>query len=184
MFERFTDSARGCVARAQEEARGLGHDYIGTEHVLAALACEERGVGGQVLHTLGLTADEIRTDIAAIIGVGTSPKLDPDALASLGIDLDEVRRRVEETFGPGALDRALGGQPQSSGHVPFTPRAKKGLELALKEAVRRGDNCIGSEHLLIGAARVEGGVAARILGQHGLTCDRISSAVDEARRAA
>jgi ATP-dependent Clp protease ATP-binding subunit ClpA len=179
MFERFTDSARACVARAQDEASGLGHEYIGTEHILAALAADERGVGGQVLRDLGLTPDTIRSDIRSIVGSST---LDPDALASIGIDLDEVRKRVEETFGPGALDRASGRH--GHGHAPFTPRSKKSLELALKEAVGRGDDFIGSEHLLIGVARVDDGVACRILGDHGLTREGIARAVDDARRAA
>lgn len=179
MFERFTDSARACVARAQDEARELGHEYIGTEHLLAALATDERGVGGQVLRDSGLTADTIRADIRTIVGGST---LDRDALASIGIDLDEVRKRVEETFGPGALDRASGRQLR--GHVPFTPRSKKSLELALKEAVGRGDDFIGSEHLLLGVSRVDGGVACRILSEHGFTREGLVRAVDDARRAA
>jgi len=178
MFERFTDSARASIARAQDEARGLGHEYIGTEHILAALAADERGVGGQVLRDCGLTADAIRSDIRNIVGGST---LDRDALASIGIDLDEVRRRVEETFGPGALDRASGRS--GPGHVPFTPRSKKSLELALKEAVGRGDDFIGSEHLLLGVARVDGGVACRILSEHGFTHQGLERAVDEIGRA-
>jgi ATP-dependent Clp protease ATP-binding subunit ClpA len=177
MFERFTDSARDCVVGAQEEARGLGHRYIGTEHLLAALAREERGLGGRVVRDLGLTPEAIRDDILQIVGPG---ELDRDALATIGIDLDEVRRRVEETFGPGALDRGC----DPSGRVPFTPRSKKALELSLREAVHRGDKFIASEHMLLGIARVDDGVGARILSQHGLTRQRIETAVDEARRAA
>ena len=181
MFERFTDSARGCVAGAQEEARDLGHRHIGTEHRLAALSRDERGIGGRVVRDFGLTSEGIRHDIIEIVGPG---ELDGDALASIGIDLDEVRRRVDETFGPGALDRALGGRKDDLGHLPFTPRSKKALELSLREAVHRGDNFIGSEHVLLGIARVDDGVGARILGDHGLSRDRIATAVDKARRAA
>jgi ATP-dependent Clp protease ATP-binding subunit ClpA len=176
MFERFTDSARECVAGAQDAARGLGHRYIGTEHLLMALTREERGLGGQVARKLGLTADEVRDDILQIVGPG---ELDRDALATIGIDLDEVRRRVEETFGPGALDSC-----DASGRVPFTPRSKKVLELSLREATHRGDKFIGSEHVLLGIAREKSGVGARILSEHGLTHERIESAVNQARRAA
>jgi ATP-dependent Clp protease ATP-binding subunit ClpA len=176
MFERFTDSARDCVTSAQEEARGLGHRYIGTEHLLAALTRDERGLGGRVVRDLGLTPDGVRHDILEIIGPG---ELDRDALATIGIDLDEVRRRAEETFGPGALDRC-----DPSGHVPLTPRSKKALELSLREAVQLGDKFIGSEHLLLGLARMDGGVAAQILSEHGITRERVETAVNEARRAA
>jgi ATP-dependent Clp protease ATP-binding subunit ClpA len=182
MFERFTDSARECVVRAQEEARGLGHHYIGTEHLLAALSREQRGLGGRVVRELGLTPEEIHEDIIEIVGPGD---LDRDALASIGIDLDEVRRRVEEAFGPGALDRRRGRRcDDGSGRVPFTRRSKKALELSLREAAQLGDNFIGSEHMLLGIARVDDGVAARILSVHGLTRDRIETAVEAARRAA
>ncbi|HKR98131.1 MAG TPA: Clp protease N-terminal domain-containing protein [Candidatus Dormibacteraeota bacterium] len=176
MFERFTDSARDCVTGAQDEARGLGHRYIGTEHLLAALTRDERGLGGRVARDLGLTHDDVREDIRQIIGPGD---LDADALATIGIDLDEVRRRVEETFGPGALDRC-----DPSGHIPFTPRSKKALELSLREAVQLGDKFIGSEHVLLGIARVDDGVGARILSEHGITRKRVEYAVNEARRAA
>ena len=176
MFERFTDSARDCVAGAQEEARGLGHRYIGTEHLLAALTRDERGLGGRVARDLGLTPDDVREDILQIIGPGD---LDADALATIGIDLNEVRRRVEETFGPGALDRC-----DSSGRIPFTPRSKKALELSLREAIHLGDKFIGSEHVLLGIARVDDGVGARILSHHGITRERVETAVNEARRAA
>jgi ATP-dependent Clp protease ATP-binding subunit ClpA len=176
MFERFTDPARECVAGAEDEARRLGHRYIGTEHLLAALIRDERGLGGRVARDLGLTAEEVRDEILRIVGPG---ELDRDALATIGIDLDEVRRRVEETFGPGALERC-----DPSGRMPFTARSKKALELSLREAVQLGDKFIGSEHLLLGVARVDDGVAARILREHGLTRERIETAVNKARRAA
>jgi ATP-dependent Clp protease ATP-binding subunit ClpA len=176
MFERFTDSARDCVTAAQEEARGLGHRYIGTEHLLAALTREQRGLGGRVARDLGLTPEDVREDILQMVGPG---ELDRDALAAIGIDLDEVRRRAEETFGPGALDRC-----DPSGRVPFTKRSKKALELSLREALNLGDKFIGTEHVLLGIARVEDGVGARILSDHGLTRERIESAVNAARRAA
>jgi ATP-dependent Clp protease ATP-binding subunit ClpA len=175
MFERFTDSARECVAQAQEEARKLGHGYIGTEHLLVAVAAEKQGLGGHVLRRHGVTPEGVRDDIVRIIGRGGP---DPDALATIGIDLEAVRARVEETFGAGALDPGRGGR------IPFTPRSKKALELALRTAVHFGDNFIASEHLLLGLARTEGGVAARILTERELTLTRLEEAVEEARRAA
>jgi ATP-dependent Clp protease ATP-binding subunit ClpA len=177
MFERFTSSARECVVIAQDEARQLGHSWIGTEHLLIALVREPQGLGGRFLRQLGLTPDDLRSEVLRIIGPGA---LDRDALAAIGIDLDEVRRRAEEAFGPGALDmgRRCGGQ------VPFTPRSKKALETARKTAVRLGDNFIASEHLLLGIVQVEDGVGAQVLAGRGLTHDRLEAAVEEARRAA
>jgi ATP-dependent Clp protease ATP-binding subunit ClpA len=175
MFERFTDSARDCVTRAQREALGLSHGYIGTEHLLIALADDAHGVAGHVLRELGATPESLRADIVRIVGRGGP---DPDALATIGIDLDQVRARVEEAFGPGALEGGRGG------HIPFTPRSKKSLELALREARARGDDFIGSEHLLLGIARVEEGVGARLLAERGCNRERVAAAVDRARRAA
>ena len=179
-FARFTPSARDCLARAQEEAHALGHNYLGTEHILIALATEQPGPGGLALRSLGVSPDELRDDVRRIIGTGG---IDSDALASIGIDLDEVRRRVEESFGPGALDL-----PPSScrepGRIPFTPRSKKSLHLALSEAQARGDNCVGSEHLLLGIARVEESVGAQMLADRGYDRERVAAAVDRVRRAA
>jgi ATP-dependent Clp protease ATP-binding subunit ClpA len=175
MFERFTDSARDCVTRAQEEARGLSHGYIGTEHLLIALADDPHGVAGHVLRELGATADTVRADVVRIVGRGGP---DPDALATIGIDLDQVRARVEEAFGPGALERGR------AGHVPFTPRSKKALELALRTAAHLGDNFIAPEHVLLGVARTDGGLAVRILNERGITRERLQAAVEQARRAA
>jgi ATP-dependent Clp protease ATP-binding subunit ClpA len=175
MFERFTDSARECVTTAQEEARKLGHGYIGTEHLLIALAADTQHLGGHILRQLDVTPESVRGDVLRIVGRGGP---DPDALATIGIDLDAVRARVEETFGPGALERGR------AGCIPFTPRSKKALELSLRTAVHLGDDFIASEHLLLGLARTDDGMAARILDERGLTRDRLEAAVDEARHAA
>lgn len=175
MFERFTDAARECVTQAQEEARKLGHDYIGTEHLLVAVCADKQGLGGHVLRRHGVTAEALREDIVRIVG-RAGP--DAEALATIGIDLEEVRARVEETFGPGALD------PGRGGHIPFTPRSKKALELTLRTAVHLGDKFIATEHLLLGLARTDDGVAARILAERGLTLARLEEAVAQARRAA
>ena len=122
MFERFTDRARRVVVLAQEEARMLNHNYIGTEHILLGLIHEGEGVAAK-------------------------------ALESLSISLDGVREQVQEIIGQ--------GQQAPSGHIPFTPRAKKVLELSLREALQLGHNYIGTEHILLGLIREGEGVAAQ-----------------------
>jgi hypothetical protein len=124
MFERFTDRARRVVVLAQEEARLLNHNYIGTEHILLGLAHEGEGVAAR-------------------------------ALTELGISLEAVRAQVEEIIGR--------GQQAPTGHIPFTPRAKKVLELSLREALELGHNYIGTEHILLGLIREGEGVAAQVL---------------------
>ncbi|MGO9778818.1 MAG: Clp protease N-terminal domain-containing protein, partial [Streptosporangiaceae bacterium] len=134
MFERFTDRARRAVVLAQEEARLLNHNSIGTEHILLGLIREGGGVAAR-------------------------------ALESLGISLEAVRRQVEEIVGP--------GQQAPSGHIPFTPRAKKVLELSLREALQLGHNYIGTEHILLGLIREGDGVAAQVLVKLGADPTRI-----------
>ncbi len=138
MFERFTDRARRVVVLAQEEARLLNHNYIGTEHILLGLIHEGEGVAAK-------------------------------ALESLGISLDAVRGQVEETIGHG------GSTP--SGHIPFTPRAKKVLELSLREALQLGHNYIGTEHILLGLIREGEGVAAQVLVKLGADLARVRQQV-------
>jgi ATP-dependent Clp protease ATP-binding subunit ClpA len=146
MFERFTKGAREAVERAQDEARAIGSPKIDTGEMLLGVAGGE-GVGARVLADHGAGYEALRARVA---GGG----LDGDALAAIGIDLEEIRRRAEENFGPGALER--GRRPRGS-HVPFSDRGKKALELALREAIGRGDKAIGDEHVLLGLLR-EGGV--------------------------
>ncbi|HZT91476.1 MAG TPA: ATP-dependent Clp protease ATP-binding subunit [Gaiellaceae bacterium] len=124
MFERFTERARQVVVLAQDEARALKHNYIGTEHILLGLLREEEGLAARVLESLDITVEEVRAQVARIVGQG-----------------DEV----------------------TTGQIPFTPRAKKVLELALREALSLGHNYIGTEHILLGLVRENEGVAARIL---------------------
>src|SRR5438445_1330433 len=124
MFERFTERARQVVVLAQDEARALKHNYIGTEHLLLGLLREEEGLAARVLESLDITVEEVRAQVARIVGQG-----------------DEV----------------------TTGQIPFTPRAKKVLELALREALSLGHNYIGTEHILLGLVRENEGVAARIL---------------------
>ncbi len=138
MFERFTDRARRVVVLAQEEARLLNHNYIGTEHILLGLIHEGEGVAAK-------------------------------ALESLGISLEAVREQVEEFIGQG------GSSP--SGHIPFTPRAKKVLELSLREALQLGHNYIGTEHILLGLIREGEGVAAQVLVKLGADLSRVRQQV-------
>ena len=138
MFERFTERARQVVVLAQEEARGLKHDYIGTEHILLGLAREPEGLASVVLANLGARLEEIRIAVTRIVG---------------------------------------SGEKVTSGQIPFTPRAKKVLELALREALSLGHNYIGTEHILLGLVRENEGVAARILLDMDIDAERVRSEV-------
>src|SRR6266699_3185377 len=136
MFERFTDRARRVVVLAQEEARMLNHNYIGTEHILLGLIHEGEGVAAK-------------------------------ALESLNISLEAVRQQVEEIIGQ--------GQAAPTGHIPFTPRAKKVLELSLREALQLGHNYIGTEHILLGLIRE--GEGAQVLQKLGADLNRVRQQV-------
>jgi len=138
MFERFTDRARRVVVLAQEEARMLDHDYIGTEHLLLGLIHEGDGVAAK-------------------------------ALRALDVDLDTLRREVEALVGR--------GQQAQRGHIPFTPQAKKTLELALRESVHLGHDYIGTEHLLLGLVREGEGPAAQVLEQRGIELNAVRQEV-------
>ena len=199
MLERFTKNARAVVVQAREEAVRLGHRYIGTEHLLLALLKPEGGTAYTVLSGAGLDRDRVRTEVRrmvgggeAVLGVAALGDEDAEALQAIGIDLPAVRAKIEEVFGPGALDfpgvparRGLlhrrGKQP---GRVPFTARAKKVLELAVREAVRRGQRYIGTEHLLLGLLREGHGLASVLITEAGLSLDdlraRTLAALDEA----
>jgi ATP-dependent Clp protease ATP-binding subunit ClpC len=138
MLERFTDRARRVVVLAQEEARSLDHNYIGTEHLLLGLIHEGEGVGAR-------------------------------ALESLEVSLAAVRQQVEEIIGR--------GQQEPPGHIPFTPRAKKVLELSLRESQQLGHNYIGTEHILLGLLREGDGVAAQVLVRLGTDLDQVRQRV-------
>ena len=201
MFERFTERARNVVVHAQGEARGLGHAYIGTEHLLLGLLRESSGVAGRALDRLGIERDAVRSDVVRLVGEGPPIRLgeqDAEALRSIGIDLEEVRRRLEEAFGTGALERrdrvrrgwkrrrrceTVPSHIPFTGHIPFTPRAKKVLELSLREARQLGHGYIGTEHILLGLVREREGMAARILAQRGASDQRVRMVViDELAR--
>jgi ATP-dependent Clp protease ATP-binding subunit ClpC len=138
LFERFTERARQVVVLAQEEARTLKHNYIGTEHILLGLLREEEGLAARVLESLDITTERVRSQVVRIVGSG-----------------EEV----------------------TSGQIPFTPRAKKVLELALREALSLGHNYIGTEHILLGLVRENEGVAARILLDFDADSDKIRNEV-------
>src|SRR5438067_1024325 len=139
MFERFTDRARNAVVLAQEEARRLDHNYIGTEHVLLGLLREPESIAARALERLGVGLGATRTAVEEIIGRGSGPR--------------------------------------AEGHIPFTPRAKKVLELSLREALGLGHNYIGTEHILLGLVREGGGVAAQILMGRAGNLERVREAV-------
>ena len=138
MFERFTERARQVVVLAQDEARALKHNYIGTEHILLGLLREEEGLAARVLDSLDITVEDVRANVARIVGQG-----------------EEV----------------------TTGQIPFTPRAKKVLELALREALSLGHNYIGTEHILLGLVRENEGVAARILADFDADSEKIRNEI-------
>lgn len=165
MFERFSDEARSVVRLAQEEARRLRHPFIGTEHLLLAMLDEGHGPAAQSLLDAGLRTTELRERVARLTGPD-GDGLDSEALATLGIDLDRVREVTEASFGPGALGPK--GPCRNKGHIPFSRRAKKTLELSLREALRLQHKYIGSGHLLLGLLREGDGLAARLLVDAGV----------------
>ncbi len=182
MFDRLSDSARQVVARAEREARALGHGYVGTEHLLLGLLLEHDSPPANVLRNAGITHEQVRDAVESLIGRGTAVPDDAAALRSIGIDLEVVRATVEAAFGPGALEplttptrrlqrvrRRCGyGAPRAGDHIPLTPRTKKVLELALRESLSLRQAHIGSEHILLGLLREGEGVAAAVLVQHGV----------------
>jgi ATP-dependent Clp protease ATP-binding subunit ClpC len=138
MFERFTGRARTVVRNAQEEARRLDHDHIGTEHLLLGLLTEPEGVGAKALSALGLSLDQARADVVRIVGMGK-------------------------------------GTPP--GHIPFTPRSKKVLELSLREALKLHHNYIGTEHIVLGLLREGEGLAAKIMVESGADLPQVRQEV-------
>jgi ATP-dependent Clp protease ATP-binding subunit ClpA len=168
MFERFTKSARRAVVLAQEEARMLDQPQIGSEHVLIGLAGDGTGPAAAALRSAGVTAAGLRTLLRRTAG----DPLDPDALALLGIDLDQVRRAAEERFGRGALDATPGGH-SPKGHIPFNGQAKKALELAVRESIALGSGSISCGHLLLGIIRDSDAGGARLLKESGVDLARL-----------
>lgn len=174
MFERFSDPARRVVVLAQHEAQSLGHDFLGTEHLLLGLAAETDSPVARVLAQHGLTKGRIRSYVCLVIGAGmhgprVDPRIDPAALATLGIDLEEVRRRVEATFGAGALSSGQPGKHRDDcAGRRFTPRAKRALQVALDEAQAEHRDRIVPAHIALALLSTDG-VAARLLAHHHVT---------------
>jgi ATP-dependent Clp protease ATP-binding subunit ClpA len=241
MFERFTDAARQVVLQAQVNARRLGHDYIGCEHLLLAAV----GTGepaSVVLREQGVTPERVEAEILHVIGPGPGASADPlggldrEALAAIGIDLDVVRSRIEAAFGPDALSRAVLAHKQAASracrrarlpawgegpvarlvhhrrfraahrgvpaglashanapllrdpapgrHLPFTPLAKKSLELSLREAVAMKDSYIGIQHLTLALLVMKDGTVPVILSALGVPAASLRAAIlDRYRKA-
>lgn len=162
MFERFTQAARAAVVRAQEEAREQGSPTIGAEHLLVGVLAAAHGVPASVLRRWDVDAARV----AAAVRGGVAG-LDDRALAALGIDLEEVRRRTEDAFGPGALDQPVGqsrrGLRIAKGHLPLTLEVKAALNQAVRAAVLGGQPDIGSAQLFLGLLAVEEGTSLRTL---------------------
>jgi hypothetical protein len=232
MFERFTDNARNVIVGARKEARRLGHDYIGCEHLLlAAVAAEDPAAA--ILRDQGITPERVEAEILRVIGRGSGADplrgVDVDALAAIGIDLDVVRARIEAAFGPDALARAAAARNRTAprgmhpawqkgpvaalirqgrrrrrarrarrgalpgpgpqvkapvfpplprdGHIPFTPRAKKSLQLSLREALALHDDYIGVQHLVLALLAIKDGMPKVILSALGASTDTLRSTI-------
>jgi ATP-dependent Clp protease ATP-binding subunit ClpA len=223
MFERFTDTARGVVVQAQNDARRLGHHYIGCEHLLLAAAATGEPAGA-VLREHGVTPERIEAELLRLIGRGQTADplgdIDRQALAFIGIDLDVVRARIEAAFGPDALTGALptcrsrrpawgkgplaeltrrrrrrrarrkaplpagpfreppaGAGPAPGAHIPFTPRAKRTLQLSLREAQTLHDNDIGVQHLSLALLALQEGIVPAILTALGAPAAPLRAAI-------
>jgi ATP-dependent Clp protease ATP-binding subunit ClpA len=223
MLDRFTRTARRVVVVAQEDARRLGHDHVGCEHLLLAAAATDEPASA-VLRDHGVTPDRIEAAMLRTLGPGQTADplggLDKEALASIGIDLDVVRARIEATFGPDALTWALPAARQSRrpawgkgplaelkrrrhrhgrrsdpqpasphgtampipgpaprGHIPFTPRAKKSLQLSLREAEALHDNYIGVQHLILALLGLKDGTVPVILSALGAPAAPVRAAI-------
>jgi ATP-dependent Clp protease ATP-binding subunit ClpA len=191
MFERFTDAARDTVVRAGTETRELHHRFVGTEHLLLALLADPDGPIAIPLREYGVDERRVRAEVIRRVGPHSAPDTDPlidadaedaAALKAIGIDLDAVRRAIEQNFGPGALNLARDDTPKrrgfmrrfhGTGHAPFSTRAKKVLELSLREALRLKHNYIAREHIMLGILREGHGLAAQILAEAGVDFDKL-----------
>jgi ATP-dependent Clp protease ATP-binding subunit ClpA len=176
MFDRFNDAARSVVVHGQEEARTLGHSWIGTEHLLLGVLAESDNPAVNTLIELGVNLEGCRVALGRLVGRGRLDVSDAAALRTLGIDLEQVRSQVEAAFGPGALDqppritrrrkfrrrRRCEGPP---GSLAFMPRAKRALERSSQEAANLGDRQVGVEHLLLGLLDPKGNMAVELLQQ-------------------
>lgn len=192
MFERFTGQARAIIVQAQAESRRLGHNYVGCEHLLLAVAGSPEPAGA-ALRDVGVTPSAVESATQRmVLGPARPPLPDRDALAAFGIDLDVVRERVEATFGPSALARTAPPHRRwrrrrcytgpATRHLRFTPRAKKCLELSLRQAVKRHEHYVGVEHISLALTAMADGLAPRILAMIGVPADAARTAINDRYR--
>jgi ATP-dependent Clp protease ATP-binding subunit ClpA len=186
------------VVGAQQEARDLDQSPIGTQHILLALLADPAGPIAIALKDNGVDARYVRAEVIRRVGARTGPEVpspvnmdaeDAAALKAIGIDLDAVRKAIEENFGPGALRLPRDAAPKrrnplsrfygkgSSGHIPFSPRNKKVLELSLREAIRLKHNFIAPEHILLGLLREGNGLGVQILAEAGVDLGKLRADV-------
>ena len=163
IFNRFTRETRACVEAAVEEARLLGHDTVGDEDLLMGILRNDEGIGAAALSSLGVTLERVREE---------SEQMFSAALTSIGISMEQVRREAGEAFEMRVSDNR---------RIPFSPRAKKALEQALREAVRLRDSRIGTEHVLLGILRNRDGMAVRIMAGMGLSPEALEDRLCELR---
>lgn len=198
MFERFTKPARAVVIGAQSHARQLGHRRIGTEHLLLALTSDGGGAT-DLLGEAGVTTQRVQTAIERELASNDQALSDEDAAAlrAIGVDLDEVKSRLEEHFGPvplapppepekswfGLRRRYVARGEPRGGYIPFSPLAKKVLELSLREALRLKQNFIGPEHILLGLLRDNAGLGAKVLAEAGVDVDDLRRRAETTVRA-
>lgn len=163
MFEKFTNLAKRSITLSQDEAITLGHDYIGTEHLLLGLVRVPEGMAGEILGEQGVTADQVRAQTLRLLeaaGVSANGGREAtEALAIIGIDVEEIRRRADDTFGPGRFKF-----PRPA----YTRRARQVLELTLRESADLGHDFIGTEHLLLALLTEGEGVGVQALGGIGV----------------
>ena len=173
MFERFTVEARETVKGAVVAAAEVRAPQVDTGHLLVSLS-RHGGPAGVVLRAAGVTGERLEPELVA---AGAPAGFDPAALSALGIDYAEVRRKVDEEFGAGALDRALGRGRSRRGHVPFAPEGKRALEQSLREALALRDRHIAAEHLLLGVLADPAFLAPRLLDRLGVDVPALRAAV-------
>jgi ATP-dependent Clp protease ATP-binding subunit ClpA len=193
MLERFTTSARTAVIQAKREALALRHNRIGTEHLLLAMLAGTDGFAAGVLRDIGVSYERIRAAVERVTKPGGLSAADAAALEAIGIDLDAVRAKLEESFGPGALTPAepppRRGLFRRSDHgrparFPLSPRGRKVMGLALREAVRLKQPFIGTEHILLAILRDGGGIAVAVLRGEGVDLADLRARTEAATAAA
>ncbi|MEU1887582.1 Clp protease N-terminal domain-containing protein [Micromonospora rifamycinica] len=192
MFERFTDRARAVVRDAVEQARSDGRRPVGTAHLLLAVLADGDGLASRVLTEAGVDPDDVRARVRRQTtgdgGTGLD-EADAAALREIGIDLAAIVARIEDSFGPDALREAVPAprrrwRTHRPGGGPFSPRSRKVMELALREALRLRHRHIGTEHILLGLLRESGGRGARALTEAGADLDDLRRRIELALRTA